>query len=66
MRLEPSDDEIEGIVDAVRRVGGLEYARGKAEEFAQDANSALDKIPVADKAMDALRESIRYAIERKR
>ena len=66
MRLEPSDDEIEGIVDAVRRVGGLEYARGKAEEFAQDANSALDKIPIADKAMDALRESIRYAIERKR
>jgi octaprenyl-diphosphate synthase len=66
MRLEPSDDEIEGIVEAVRRVGGLEYARGKAEEFAQDANSALDKIPVADEAMEALRESIRYAIERKR
>ena len=66
MRLDPSDDEIEGIVDLVRRAGGLEYARVKAEEFAADADLALDEIPVMGEAMDALRGSIRYAIERTR
>ena len=65
-RLDPADDEIEGIVDLVREAGGLEYARARAEAFAEEAESALDEIPERGEAMDTLRESIRYAIERRR
>ncbi len=65
-RLDPSDDEIEAVVELVRRAGGLEYARVRAEEYAGQAEAALDEIPVDGEAMEALRESIRYAVERTR
>lgn len=64
--LEPSDDEIGEIVEIVREAGGLEYARTRARHFAREAEAALDEIGATGPAMDALRASISYAIERSR
>lgn len=65
-RLNPSDEEIEGIVSLVRGAGGLQYARSRAEAFASRAQAALERIPEGGEAMESLRNSIRYAVERTR
>jgi octaprenyl-diphosphate synthase len=65
-RLDPSNDEIDEIVDLVRRVGGLDYARERAGDFAAQAEAALGEIPEQGEAMEALRASIVYAVERSR
>ncbi len=65
-RIDPSEEEIEEVVALVRRAGGLEYARARAEEFAAEAEAALAQIAEEGEAMEALRESIRYAVERTR
>jgi octaprenyl-diphosphate synthase len=62
---EPDDGEIAGVVDLVTVHGGLDYARRKALEFAQNASDALDDLP-AGPALTALRQSIVYAVERRR
>jgi octaprenyl-diphosphate synthase len=59
------DAEIAAIVDLVSRHGGLEYARGKALEYARNASNALDGLPDGP-ALRALRHSIVYAVERRR
>ncbi len=64
--LDPSDDEIEEIVAIVRESGGLEYARGRARFYADQAEAALDEVGAEGEAMDALRAAIAYAIERSR
>ena len=65
-RLDPSDEEIDAIVNLVRSLGGLEYARARAEAFADRANDALQRIPERCDAIDALRGTVRYAVERTR
>lgn len=65
-RLDPSNDEIDEIVDLVRRAGGLEYAHERAGHFAAQAEAALAEIPEQGEAMDALRAAIVYAVERSR
>ncbi|CAN5686830.1 polyprenyl synthetase family protein [soil metagenome] len=62
---EPKDEAISSIVQLVRRRGGLDYAREKALEYARRAGQALEGVP-ASPALDALRESIVYATERRR
>jgi octaprenyl-diphosphate synthase len=62
---EPTDEQIATTVSVVRQRGGLEYARTKALEYAARASAALDGLP-ASAALDALRESIVYATERRR
>lgn len=65
-RLDPSDEDIDTIVNLVRSLGGLEYARSLAEAFAERANDALRRIPEEGDAIDALRGTVRYAVERTR
>ncbi len=65
-RVEPTEGEIEEIVGIVRDTGGLEYARRRARDFADEAEAALDEVGAAGPAMDALRAAIDYAVERSR
>jgi octaprenyl-diphosphate synthase len=65
-RVEPTQDEIEAIVSIVQEAGGLEYARERAREYADEAAAALDGMDETGEAMDALRASIDYAVERSR
>jgi octaprenyl-diphosphate synthase len=62
---EVDDAEIAAIVHMVERGGGLDYAKRKALECAQRAEDALDGLPDG-LALRALRQSISYAIERRR
>jgi len=62
---EPRDDDIARIVGWVHERGGLDYAKEQALLFAQRATDALDDLPDGP-AMAALRESIVYALERRR
>jgi octaprenyl-diphosphate synthase len=64
-RIDPSDAEIERIVEIVVSNGGLEYAAGVAARFADDARAALDELPEGP-ATDALRDGISYAVDRRR
>lgn len=62
---EPKDEAIARIVEMVGRNGGLDYAKAKALEFARNAQDALDGLP-DNPAVQALRQSVTYAIERRR
>jgi octaprenyl-diphosphate synthase len=62
---EVNDAELSAIVDIVRRRGGLDYARARALEYARRAGESLDVLPDGP-ALDALRHSIVYAVERRR
>ncbi|HEX5521611.1 MAG TPA: polyprenyl synthetase family protein [Longimicrobiaceae bacterium] len=62
---EPTDEGIARIVEIVRARGGLDYARRQALAYARSAADALEGLP-AGPALDALRDSIAYAIERPR
>jgi octaprenyl-diphosphate synthase len=60
---EPTDEEIAAIVSIAAERGGLDYARERALEFASRAAEALEDLP-GGPALDSLRESITYVIER--
>jgi len=62
---EPDDESIAGVVEIVRARGGLDYARDAAMECAQRAADALEGLPEGP-ALEALRDSIVYAVERRR
>ncbi|MEX2582650.1 MAG: polyprenyl synthetase family protein [Gemmatimonadota bacterium] len=62
---EAKDSEIAAIVEIVTRCGGLEYAREKALDYARQAAEALDGLPDGP-PLHALRQSITYAVERRR
>lgn len=62
---EPTDEEIATIIRMVEQCDGLEYARGKALEFARQAQDAVEGLPEGP-ALEALRHSIVYAVERLR
>ncbi|HEX8432903.1 MAG TPA: polyprenyl synthetase family protein [Longimicrobium sp.] len=62
---EPTDEGIAEIVEMVRRHGGLEYARAAALECAGRAHEALAGLPEGP-ALESLRDSIAYAVERNR
>ena len=62
---EIDDAEIEAIIDLVEQYGGLEYAKASALDYARKAGEALDGLPDGP-ALQALRQSIVYAIERRR
>ncbi len=63
--VDPSDEDIGRIVDIVRRRGGIEYARVRAERYARAAEGALEGV-VDGPAASALRASVAYAVERRR
>jgi octaprenyl-diphosphate synthase len=62
---EGDEREIAAIMEMVGRRGGLDYARGKALEYARRAGLALDGLPDGP-ALRALRQCIVYAVERRR
>ena len=61
---EPNDGQIAEVIGAVRRTGGLEYAREWAQRLGQQADTELDGLPPS-LARDALRASITYVLERR-
>ena len=62
---ESSEEDISRLIEIVRGLGGVEYAKKKAQEFAVQAEEALVGLP-AGPAVDALRESITYVVDRNR
>ncbi len=64
-RLDPSDEEIQRIVEVVVTNGGLEYAGSVASRYADEARSALDELPDGS-CVDALRDAVSYAVDRRR
>ena len=60
----PSDAIVADVIRAVEAAGGLEYARGRALERAQQAEADLEAL-AATPERDALRECITYAVERR-
>lgn len=64
-RVDPSDEEIQRIIDIVDARGGLEYARGRARHYADQAEGALAGLPEGP-STDALRDAVSYAVDRRR
>ena len=62
---EPGDEEIFRIVDLVRELGGVSYAKSVAEGFAGSAERALDGLPEGP-ILESLRGSITYVVDRDR
>lgn len=63
--VEPDDETIRGVIELVRRNGGLEYARGKAMEYADSAQAEIARLTPGP-ALGALSESVVYAVDRSR
>lgn len=62
---EPTEAQIGEVVAAVIRAGGIEYARTRALELAQEAEVELDVLRPSP-AREALRASIAYVVGRRR
>ena len=62
---EPSDAEIADVVTAVAERGGLDYARGRAQQLAGEADEALGALPPSE-ARETLRASLAYVLDRRR
>jgi octaprenyl-diphosphate synthase len=62
---EPSDDAIADVVGWVHDRGGVDYARERADRYADEAASALREVPRGP-ATDALHAAIAYATRRTR
>ena len=60
----PEDGLVADVIRLVTARGGLDYARRRALELAQQAESELEILPPSA-ARDALRDSIAYAVERR-
>lgn len=61
---EPSDDEIQSVINLVAELDGLEYAQAKAEEHGRHALAHLDVVTQDSPALEALRNSVAYATDR--
>jgi octaprenyl-diphosphate synthase len=61
---EPGDELIAEVILAVGHAGGLDYARERALQLAQQADTELDLLQPSA-ARDALRASITYVIDRR-
>lgn len=61
---EPGDERVARVIGLVGRSGGLDYARERAAEWAEQAEAALEELPPSQ-AREALREAITYAVERR-
>ena len=61
---EPGDGLVAEVIQRVAAAGGLDYARRRALELAQQAEAELEILPPSP-ARDALRDSLAYAVERR-
>jgi octaprenyl-diphosphate synthase len=64
-RVNPGEEDIERVIEIVAERGGLDYARQRAREFADRADASLAGL-VDGPALDALRDSVSYAVDRSR
>ena len=62
---EPTDEAIRALIELVAAHGGLDYAHERALEAAQRAHDALEGLP-GGPALEALHDSVVYAVERRR
>lgn len=62
---DPSDDDIATVVGIVEERGGLEYARARANRYADTARAALDRLP-DNPARRSLDDAVTYAVDRRR
>lgn len=62
---EPSDAQIQEVVEAVEACGGLEYARRRAQEFVVAAELDLEVL-APGLIRDTLRASLAYVVDRRR
>jgi octaprenyl-diphosphate synthase len=60
----PDDAQIAEVVQVVTECGGLEYARRRGEEFAEEAEQALAGLP-ASEARQSLADAIAYVLDRR-
>ena len=61
---DPEDDAVADVIEIVRESGGLDYARRRADQFAQEAEQALVDLPETP-ARSALVDAISYVVERR-
>jgi octaprenyl-diphosphate synthase len=61
---QPEDAEIAAVVRIVGAHGGIEYARRKGEQYAQEAEEALGGLPEST-ARTALSDAISYVMDRR-
>lgn len=64
-RVDPTDGEIQEVVDIVVSRGGLDYARSMAIQYAERAREALGSVPESS-AAEALGDAVTYAVDRRR
>lgn len=62
---EPTDAQIGAVVGLVSEAGGLEYARQRAQQFAERADRELDLLPPS-RARDVLHDSLTFVLDRRR
>ena len=62
---EPTDIQIGRVIGLVGDAGGLEYARERANQLAEQADRELDDLPPSH-AREILRDSITYMLDRRR
>ena len=60
---EPTDEQIAEVIALVTEVGGIEDARRRGEEFAHEAEEALESLPDSP-ARTALADAILYVMDR--
>lgn len=60
----PGDDQITDVVSLVTTAGGIEHARRRGEQFAREAEEALDGLPDTP-ARTALADAILYVMDRR-
>jgi octaprenyl-diphosphate synthase len=60
----PTDAGIADVVAIVHECGGIDFARRKGEEFAEDADAVLAAVPASD-ARRALSETLDYVMDRR-
>jgi octaprenyl-diphosphate synthase len=61
---EPDAAQVARVIELVTEAGGLEYARERAQQFAEQADAELDRLPPSS-ARESLRASITYVLERR-
>ena len=62
---EPDEAQVHAVIAAVARRGGLAYARQRAEAHVARAAAALEGLPESS-ALQALRDSLDYVVDRRR
>ena len=60
----PDDDLIHDVMGIVADAGGIDYARRRGEQFAQEAEDALSSVP-ASPARSALVDALAYVTDRR-